>query len=71
MAADWLDEDRPGKAVKLLEPLFDGDVRLDERHAMTFTVLCDALAHLGHKQKQHRLIMHVAQSDMPLSADAW
>ena len=52
IADHWLAIDRPGRAVALLEPLFDTDLsRLDAHSEPALDALCDAYDALDHWKK--------------------
>jgi tetratricopeptide (TPR) repeat protein len=69
----WLDEDRPGRAASLLEPIFDGETdTLDDRFEAALNVLCDAYDRLDHIHKKRNLLDRVIRSGPPaLRAAAW
>jgi tetratricopeptide (TPR) repeat protein len=69
----WLEEDRPGRAASLLEPIFDGETdALDERFDAALNVLCDAYDRLDHIRKKRSLLDHVIRTGPPaLRAAAW
>ena len=73
VADHWLDIERPGRAVALLEPLFDGDLRdLDEEFEPALDALCDAYDALDHWKKKHGFLLRVTEEgSQPLKAAAW
>lgn len=73
VADRWLGEDRPGRAVSLLEPLFDHDLaELDARFDPALNVLCDAYDRLDHwKKKREFLERMTGQGSRALRAAAW
>jgi tetratricopeptide (TPR) repeat protein len=73
VADHWLSMDRPGRAVALLEPLFDGDLSaLDERFEPALDALCDAYDALDHwKKKQTFLLRITDHGSQVLKAAAW
>jgi tetratricopeptide (TPR) repeat protein len=73
VAERWLEEDRPGRAVSLLEPIFAGDAdQLDERFDRALNVLCDAYDRLDHINKKRDFLEHMTRSGPPtLRAAAW
>lgn len=73
IADRWLEQDRPGRVVALLEPLFAGSLEaLDARYEPALDVLCDAYDRLDHWRKKHALLARVcAEGSRPLRAAAW
>jgi tetratricopeptide (TPR) repeat protein len=73
IADRWLEEDRPGRAVSLLEPLFIGSLEeLDARFEPALDVLCDAYDRLDHWRKKRTFLDRVcAEGSRPLKAAAW
>ncbi len=73
IADRWLDEDRPGRAVALLEPLFAGPLNeLDARYEPAFDILCDAYDRLDHWRKKLAFLNRVcAEGSRALQATAW
>ncbi len=73
VAERWLDEDRPGRAVALLEPLFAGTLdRLDGHYGPMLDVLCDAYDRLDHRRKKLALLERVCtEGERALRATAW
>ncbi|MCF7992448.1 MAG: SEC-C domain-containing protein [Thiohalocapsa sp.] len=74
VADRWLGIDRPGRAVALLEPLFQGDdlTRLDAAFEPALDVLCDAYDALDHWKKKQTFLLRVTEvGSRPLKAAAW
>jgi tetratricopeptide (TPR) repeat protein len=73
VADRWLALERPGRAVALLEPLFDADVeQLDEAFEPALDILCDAYDVLDHwKKKQAFLLRMTDAAPAPLKSAAW
>jgi hypothetical protein len=73
IAETWLDQDRPGRAVNLLEPLFAGDLsELDERFEPALDILCDAYDLLDHWKKKQAFLLRITEDgSRPLKAAAW
>ena len=74
VALRWLEEqDRPGRAVALLEPLFAGALaELDGDMEPAFDILCDAYDRLDHWRKKHAFLARVCEEgSRPLKAAAW
>jgi tetratricopeptide (TPR) repeat protein len=73
IADHWLAIDRPGRAVALLEPLFDTDLsRLDAHSEPALDALCDAYDALDHWKKKQSFLLRVAdQGSRELKAAAW
>jgi tetratricopeptide (TPR) repeat protein len=68
----WLEQDHPGRAVALLEPLFAEPESLDGRFDAALDVLSDAYEQLDHWRKGRAFLERIAQ-DAPrdLKAAAW
>lgn len=68
----WLDRDRPGRTVALLEPLFREPQGLDGRFDAALDVLSDAYERLDHWRKGRAFLERIAR-DGPrdLKAAAW
>jgi tetratricopeptide (TPR) repeat protein len=73
VAARWLDEDRPGRAASLLEPIFDGEKGdLDERFDVALNVLCDTYDRLDHYKKKREFLERMTRSGTSaIRAVAW
>lgn len=73
IAERWLLEDRPGRAVGLLEPLFAKPLAgLDARFEPALDVLCDAYDRLDHWRKKLAFLDRVCtEGSRPLQAAAW
>nr|WP_295385832.1 hypothetical protein [uncultured Thiodictyon sp.] len=73
LADRWLEQDRPGRAVALLEPLFAGSVAdLDGDYEPAFDVLCDAYDRLDHWRKKLAFMERLGQEGgRALKAAAW
>ncbi|QIK38615.1 hypothetical protein GWK36_12185 [Caldichromatium japonicum] len=73
VAERWLDEDRPGRAVALLEPVFVGPLeQLDGRYALVLELLCDAYDRLEHWRKKLALLQRIcAEGQRALQSTAW
>lgn len=73
VADRWLEDDRPGRAVALLEPLFSGELEtLDERFEPALDLLCDAYDRLDHWRKKNAFLDRVcAEGSRALQAAAW
>jgi len=73
VAERWLDEDRPGRAAALLEPLFDGSAAgLDDRFEPALNALCDAYDRLDHWKKKRDLLKRMTEHPCRgLRAAAW
>ncbi|MCG6897595.1 MAG: SEC-C domain-containing protein [Thiocapsa sp.] len=73
IADRWLEEDRPKRAVALLEPLFSD--RLDvlgEALEPAVDILCDAYDRLDHWRKKQRFLERICtEGARPLQAAAW
>ena len=73
IADRWMDADRPGRAVALLEPLFAGALEtLDERFEPALDILCDAYDRLDHWRKKLVFLDRVCtEGSRALQAAAW
>ena len=76
VADRWLEQDRPGRAVALLEPVFDGPAEalatLDGDYEPAFDVLCDAYDRLDHWRKKDAFLDRLCeQGSRALRAAAW
>lgn len=73
VAERWLDDDRPGRAAHLLEPLFAQDLsNLDDRYEAALDALCDAYEALDFHKKRQSFLHRVTQSaGGDLKAAAW
>lgn len=73
IADRWLEEDRPGRAVGLLEPVFAGPLEdLDGDYEPAFDVLCDAYDRLDHWRKKLAFLDRLCQEgSRALKAAAW
>ncbi|WP_295456674.1 hypothetical protein [uncultured Thiodictyon sp.] len=73
LADRWLEQDRPGRAVALLEPLFAGPVAdLSGDYEPAFDVLCDAYDRLDHWRKKLAFMERLGQEgSRALKAAAW
>ncbi len=73
VAERWLDEDRPGRVVDVLEPLFIAPLdSLDARYESAFDLLCDAYDRLNHSRKKRSFLKRVCiEGSQPLQAAAW
>jgi tetratricopeptide (TPR) repeat protein len=73
IADRWLDEDRPGRVVALLEPLFAGSLEpLDGRYEPALDLLCDAYDRLDHWRKKLALLQRVCEDgSRALQSTAW
>jgi tetratricopeptide (TPR) repeat protein len=74
IALDYLEASQPKKAVTLLAPLFDGNIRKtgdDAEYALT--LLCNALDDLGHRKKKIALLQKIIDTvpRSPLRSGAW
>jgi tetratricopeptide (TPR) repeat protein len=67
------DQDRPGRAVALLEPLFAGPLGdLGAEMEPAFDLLCDAYDRLDHWRKKHAFLERLCdEGSRPLKAAAW
>ncbi|EIC22040.1 hypothetical protein [Thiorhodovibrio frisius] len=73
VADRWLDNDRPGRAAHLLEPLFDRDLQeLDGRYEGALDALCDAYETLDFRNKRQSFLRRVTETaGRELQAAAW
>jgi tetratricopeptide (TPR) repeat protein len=74
IADRWLEEqDKPGRAVGLLEPLFAGPLGgLGAELEPAFDVLCDAYDRLDHTRKKQAFLARLCEEGSPtLRAAAW
>jgi tetratricopeptide (TPR) repeat protein len=73
IADRWLDDDRPIRAVALLEPLFAGPLdELGTPYEPAFDILCDAYDRLDHWRKKLAFLNRVCAEGSPsLQATAW
>ncbi|EXJ17182.1 SEC-C domain-containing protein [Imhoffiella purpurea] len=73
IADRWLEEDRPGRAVALLEPLFSGPLAdLGDHYEPALDILCDAYDRLDHWRKKLAFLDRVcAEGGRTLQAAAW
>lgn len=73
IADRWLDEDRPKRAIALLEPLFVGPLEtLDARYEPAFDILCDAYDRLDYWRKKLAFLNRVcSEGSRALQASAW
>ena len=73
LADRWLDQDRPGRAVALLEPVFAAGLGdLDADYEPAFEVLCDAYERLEHWRKKLAFLDRLCQEgSRALRAAAW
>jgi tetratricopeptide (TPR) repeat protein len=73
LADRWLELDRPGRAVALLEPVFAGDLaNLGEEFEPAFDVLCDAYDRLDHTRKKRAFLERLCRDgSRSLKAAAW
>jgi len=74
IAYEYLESDQPKKAATLLAPLFDGNIRKTNDDAeYVLTLLCNALADLGHKKKKITLLQKIIDTvpRSPLRSGAW
>lgn len=73
LAERWIGDDRPRRAVALLERLFQGELAdLDAIHEPALDRLCDAYDLLEHNKKRDALLHRVAENgSRPLKAAAW
>ena len=73
VADRWLAIDRPGRAVALLEPLFEGELSTrDEQFEPALDALCDAYDALDHWKKKQTFLLRVTEAgSQPLKAAAW
>jgi tetratricopeptide (TPR) repeat protein len=74
LAEDHLQENRPKKGLKLLEPLFDTETPgSDERHDFALNTLCNIYDRLGYNKKKTRLLKRITDTmeRSPLRSGAW
>jgi tetratricopeptide (TPR) repeat protein len=74
IACDYLDLDKPKKAVTLLEPLFEGTIRKTKDDAeYALTLLCNAYDELGYRKKKTTLLQTIIDgvARSPLRSGAW
>ncbi|MBK1648241.1 hypothetical protein CKO36_06400 [Rhabdochromatium marinum] len=73
VAERWLEDERPGRAAHLLEPLFDQDLaQLDARYEDALDMLCDAYEVLEFRNKRQNFLHRVTQAGgRELQAAAW
>ncbi len=73
LAERWIDDERPRRAVQLLEPLFRTDLSaVDAVYESALDRLCDAYDLLDHHKKRDSLLLRVANEAVhPLRAAAW
>ena len=76
VADRWLEQDRPGRAVALLEPVFAGPAEalaaLDGDYEPAFDVLCDAYDRLDHWRKKLAFLERLCrEGSRALQAAAW
>lgn len=73
LADRWLEQERPGRAVALLEPLFAGPLAaLDADYEPAFDILCDAYDLLDHWRKKLAFLERLGEEgSRPLRAAAW
>jgi hypothetical protein len=73
VADRWLTLERPGRAVGLLEPLFDSDLdALDEAYEPALDILCDAYDALDHWKKKQAFLLRMTESaPASLKSAAW
>ncbi len=73
VADRWLEQDRPGRAVVLLEPVFAGPLAdLGSDYEPAFDVLCDAYDRLDHWRKKLAFLERLgAEGSRALQAAAW
>lgn len=73
VAERWLDQERPGRAAALLEPLFRGDISaLDGRYEPALDLLCDAFDALDHWKKKQAFLLRVTdEGSRELKSAAW
>ncbi|MBV5272648.1 MAG: SEC-C domain-containing protein, partial [Lamprocystis purpurea] len=73
VADRWLEQDRPGRAVALLEPVFCGPLEaLDEAYEPAFDVLCDAYDRLDHWRKKKAFLERLCTAgSRALQSAAW
>ena len=73
VADRWLEQDRPGRAVALLEPVFSGPLEaLDGAYEPAFDVLCDAYDRLDHWRKKKAFLERLCTAgSRALQSAAW
>jgi tetratricopeptide (TPR) repeat protein len=74
IAADYLEADKPKKAVMILAPLFEGDIRKTKDDAeFAMTILCNAYDDLGYDKKKIDLLQAILNTvpKSPLRSGAW
>ncbi|MBK1718875.1 tetratricopeptide repeat protein [Thiocystis violacea] len=73
IADRWLDEDRPGRVVALLEPIFANSLEaLDARYEPALDILCDAYDRLDHWRKKLAFLDRIcAEGSRAMRAAAW
>ena len=73
LADRWLEQDRPGRAVALLEPVFAGDLAdLGGEYEPACDVLCDAYDRLDHWRKKLAFLERLCRDgSRALKAYAW
>jgi tetratricopeptide (TPR) repeat protein len=73
IADRWLGEDRPRRAVALLEPLFAGTLDdLDGEFEPAIDILCDAYDRLSYGRKKQAFLERICtEGSRPLQAVAW
>lgn len=76
VAARWLELDRPGRAIALLEPLFDEQTVVSDdfggRRELALEVLCDAYDRLDHWKKKRAFLGRMTRVDnRGLCGAAW
>ena len=73
VADRWLEQDRPGRAVALLEPVFAGPLEaLDGAYEPAFDVLCDAYDRLDHWRKKQAFLERLCTlGSRALQSAAW
>mgnify|MGYP002639499008 CR=1 FL=1 len=74
IAAEYLESDQAKKAVMILAPLFEGEIRKTKNDAeFAMTVLCNAYDELGNKKKKINLLKTIIDSvpKSPLRSGAW
>lgn len=73
IADRWLDEDKPGRVVTLLEPLFSGALEdLDTRYEAALDLLCDAYDRLDHWRKKRTFLDRLCtEGSRAIQSAAW
>jgi len=71
IGAGWLEDGKPTKTVRLLEPLFKEGLKIDPHLGYAMNVLCDAFDQLGHFNKKTKFLKRIASSNTAVSGDAW